>query len=373
MIFISHKSIVDDDFILELVDVLKSNDITYWIAPECVGNNEDYAEVITKAIISCEYFLLVLSEEAQNSKHIRKEVGIALDLNKPFIVLKRGDFSLSYRYKYLLEAHQFFDFDFDAPDYTELIEKCKCGEPIVSMELNKVPRRSITIMRGDFHDNIDNIIENSPEILPHTVFAIGIDRSSLLSVSSNQGILKCVYTYLRDKYNISVNELQSLVNEAKKEQLGYAEEHMSFQFKDSVLIKVPICKNSLVGKNTEHVLQLLLIANSQKKSDFYKSHDTDAVEGIDSREIIIEVFNKCSTLGSAAENLFLGAMGTNGLSFPYEVITAEIMNCFAYSGRTNSMPENLYFSVREEDMEKHNITTDEILTYISRIVYFFKN
>ena len=102
------------------------------------------------------------------------------------------------------------------------------------------------------------------------------------------------------------------------------------------------------------------------------NRDVDAVEGIDSRQIIIEVFNKCKELGTQAETLFIGAMGTNGLSFPYEVITAEILNCFVYSHRVGITPYNLYYSVRESDMKQTDLTLDDIMSYITKILKFFK-
>jgi hypothetical protein len=163
--------------------------------------------------------------------------------------------------------------------------------------------------------------------------------------------------------------LQILIDQAKQDQLGYAPEQ-SFRFKDSVLIRVPIKDYDGSGKKSH--IQILLVANSQKNASYQLSHDLDDVEGIDSREIIIEIFNKCRKLGDCAQNLFVGAMGTNGLSFPYEVITAEILNCFAHAQRVHTRPYSLFYSVREEDLMQAGLTLDEIMQYISTVTHFFR-
>ena len=100
------------------------------------------------------------------------------------------------------------------------------------------------------------------------------------------------------------------------------------------------------------------------------------MEGIDSREIIISVFNKCRELeadGHPVCSLFIGAMGTNGLSFPYEVALSEILNCYVYAQRLGTDPRNLYFSMRSVDMTRAGLTVEEILSYITTIVKFFRN
>lgn len=98
----------------------------------------------------------------------------------------------------------------------------------------------------------------------------------------------------------------------------------------------------------------------------------DEIEGIDSREIVIKVFNKCNLLNDRVNTLFIEAMGTNGLTFPYEVITAEILNCFGYAMCCDYYPHNLYYSVREADTKKAGLTVGNILSYITKIVQFFK-
>lgn len=367
MIFISHKSEPDHPRALQIAGVLGDHGISSWLAPESVPPGADFAQEIPRALITCEYFLLILSEEAQNSIHVRKEIGIAQNLNKPFIILKVGDFPLSYTFQYLLQDNQFMPFDWANPDYGPLIEKCRLGERQVDMEISQSPRRAFHILRGDFQENMEYLISRQPEALAHTVFAMGIDRSGDLGISSNKGIVKWVCKHLQERYGIPLSTLQQLTDRAKAEQLGLTDPATPLRFRDTVLVRLPIT----LSDGTQHLLKLMFIANSQKNSNYAITGNVDEVEGVDSREIIIEVFNQCRQLGEEAHSLFIGAMGTNGLSFPYEVITAEILNCFVFAQRRRCMPRDLYYSVREADMKSAGLTTDEILSYISKTVTFF--
>ena len=157
-------------------------------------------------------------------------------------------------------------------------------------------------------------------------------------------------------------QLQELVDNAKLTQLGLHSVDDLLDYGDIILIKIPIL---------ESYFQLLLVANSQKSAEYVTTHNVDCVEGIDSREIILKVFNYCNQLGDDAESVFLGAMGTNGLSFPYEVITAEIMNCYLYSVKLGKPPVNLFFSVRSEDMVKTGVTSQAIYNYVGNVISFF--
>jgi hypothetical protein len=298
-------------------------------------------------------------------------VDLAIKYHKPIIPLQIGACAITETYEYLLSGIQKKAL-FQEADYAELLEKCRLGERVVSMNTKNADQgalRSFTIIKGGFQENMALFLKDYPKKLKHTVFAIGIDRSGRLDMSSSKGILRAVLRYLSETFSISMETLQILIDQAKQDQLGYAPEQ-SFRFKDSVLIRVPIKDYDGSGKKSH--IQILLVANSQKNASYQLSHDLDDVEGIDSREIIIEIFNKCRKLGDCAQNLFVGAMGTNGLSFPYEVITAEILNCFAHAQRVHTRPYSLFYSVREEDLMQAGLTLDEIMQYISTVTHFFR-
>lgn len=384
MIFISHKNDPDHEYAYKIAQLLKDNEITCWIAPESIPKGLDHTVEITNAINACEIFLLVLTKNTDKSVYTRLELSFAIDHHKKIVPVQIGEFQLSDVYKYLLNDRQIMPFDFSEAKCKELVDECKKGERIVNMEISKNPMRTLYLIKGGFSENMDFIIKERPVELNHTVFAMGIDCSSILDLSSTVGILKSVLGYLDSNFGITTKELQAMINHAKIEQLHHADCNQKMNYKDTIVVSIPISINET--KQFDN-LQLLLIANSRKADNW--NGDVDKVVGIDSREIILEVFKKCDELGERAENLVIGAMGTNGTGYPYEVVTAEILNCFVYAKRKSedaaktkhddkgsarvSSPLNLWYSVRQADMIKWGLTSDEILSYISTVVSFFKD
>ncbi|MBR5144222.1 MAG: toll/interleukin-1 receptor domain-containing protein [Clostridia bacterium] len=370
MIFLSHKSDPNHEHALLIKSKLEEQGYQCWLAPECVSPGGDFAEEVPQAINLCEMFILILSKETSKSSHVRKEIIMAINHKKYIIPLKIEDFDMDDTLTYLLANIQVEPFGFTDDDFKWLFEKCKLGEKYVVIEISKNPSRTISIMKDDFQLNMLKFIEERPEELGKTVFAMGIDCSSILNISTTQGIIKHVCEFLLSEYGITTSYLQELINNAKIEQLHHKSPYMEMKYKDIVIIKVPIPKKNQPTKH--NILNLLLIANSRKSSTYSISKNVDDVEGIDSREIVIEIFNKVIEISDEFSNLFIGAMGTNGLKFPYEVITSEILNCYIHAYRCECGPRHLFYSVRDTDMKKAGITTHEIFSYISAVVKFIK-
>lgn len=362
MIFISHKSDPDHKYALKLKEVLAANDIESWVAPEDVPLGQNFAFEITKAIKGCDSFLLILTNECQRSIHVSKEVNLAIKYNKNIlpVTIASDRVELTDEYDYLLQNVQAKIVDFEHENFSELLDELKADARIYSAEISK--NHYFTMIKGDYQQNMKYLIDNNSVDLEKTAFAMGIDGSSLLELSSNKGILRYVCEFLHNEYNVSIDFLQNEINEAKMSQLKHASPDLPMQYGDIVYIKVPISDGRRIG--------LMLVCNSNKKESYYVSKDLDDVEGIDSRIIILKVFNKCAELGDIATNLVIGAMGTNGLSFPYEVITAEILNAYIYSVRQNIMPINLFYSVRHIDMENANVKPEKVYKYIRNVTQF---
>ncbi len=62
--------------------VLEINGIECWIAPDSIPAGTDYASVIQEALENCLVFVLLLSENSQNSIWVTKELEQALNLGK---------------------------------------------------------------------------------------------------------------------------------------------------------------------------------------------------------------------------------------------------------------------------------------------------
>ena len=86
--FISYKS---DDFeeACWVKKVLIENGISCWMAPDSIPGGSSYADEIDDAINNCTVFVLVLSEKAQQSKWVKKELDRAINTSKlvlPFMI-----------------------------------------------------------------------------------------------------------------------------------------------------------------------------------------------------------------------------------------------------------------------------------------------
>ena len=69
--------------------ILEKNGISCWMAPESIKGGLSYAIEIPKAIKECRIFVVILSEKAQNSKWVPREIDQAINYNKiimPFAI-----------------------------------------------------------------------------------------------------------------------------------------------------------------------------------------------------------------------------------------------------------------------------------------------
>ncbi len=93
-VFISYSSAE-----LEIADkirrTLESNGISCWMAPESIPAGSDYAKEIPRAINACKAFLLVLSDAAQRSSWVPKEVGLAIGKRKTVVPFHIDDSQIS--------------------------------------------------------------------------------------------------------------------------------------------------------------------------------------------------------------------------------------------------------------------------------------
>lgn len=87
-IFISYKA-EEFDEANSVKTALEENGISCWMAPMSIKGGLSYASEIPKAIRNCKVFVLVLSEKAQSSNWIPRELDQAINENKiimPFMI-----------------------------------------------------------------------------------------------------------------------------------------------------------------------------------------------------------------------------------------------------------------------------------------------
>lgn len=81
MVFISYSS-KDYAIATKIRNKLRENNINCWMAPDSIPGGSDYAHEIPSAIESCDYFLIALSENSQQSVWVPKELDLAITAKK---------------------------------------------------------------------------------------------------------------------------------------------------------------------------------------------------------------------------------------------------------------------------------------------------
>lgn len=86
--------------------LFKKHNIEVWMAPYDIPPGSKYAQVINKAIKDCACFILMLSEESQNSVWVAKEVERAVNYRKPIIPVKLDESVLNDEFEFYISTDQ---------------------------------------------------------------------------------------------------------------------------------------------------------------------------------------------------------------------------------------------------------------------------
>lgn len=86
-VFISYSS-KDIIEVNKVINMLNDAGIKYWKAPEMIPAGSNYAREIPKAISECAVFLLIISDEAQKSIWVEKEIDCAINNRKTIVPFK---------------------------------------------------------------------------------------------------------------------------------------------------------------------------------------------------------------------------------------------------------------------------------------------
>ena len=89
-VFISHAS-EDEAVAGRICGLLEARGVSCWMAPRDVAPGHDYMEAIAEAIIGCSALLLLLSENANRSRHVASEVERAFSRDKRIIPVRLGN------------------------------------------------------------------------------------------------------------------------------------------------------------------------------------------------------------------------------------------------------------------------------------------
>jgi hypothetical protein len=107
-VFISYEH--NDKKIADAIcSALESKGIQCWIAPRDILPGMDYAEVLPQVLNEIKIMILVFSSKANDSPHVRREVGRAVDNKITIIPFRIDDVKPSAAMEYLISAPQWLD------------------------------------------------------------------------------------------------------------------------------------------------------------------------------------------------------------------------------------------------------------------------
>lgn len=89
-VFISYSR-KDQEVADYLCDFLKENDIEYWIDREGIFSSNNYKELIVDAIEVSKAVIFISSVNSNSSINVIREIGYAVNMNKPILPLKLDD------------------------------------------------------------------------------------------------------------------------------------------------------------------------------------------------------------------------------------------------------------------------------------------
>lgn len=95
---------------------LESSGFVCWFAPLSMHGNRDFTDEIPKAIKNSKAFLLLMSEAAQSSKWVKRELGTADDWDVPIYTLFLEDFEVEDKFKFVLRFNQHYSVPKDGPE-----------------------------------------------------------------------------------------------------------------------------------------------------------------------------------------------------------------------------------------------------------------
>jgi formylglycine-generating enzyme required for sulfatase activity len=106
--FISYST-RDTERAQRVCDLLEQQGLTCWIAPRDVRRGYEYKAEIVNGIENSRLMVLLLSKNANESKHVHREVNIADESGKPILPVRLEKINPSANLKYVLSAQQYFE------------------------------------------------------------------------------------------------------------------------------------------------------------------------------------------------------------------------------------------------------------------------
>ncbi len=152
-IFISHSS-KDAEFAQGICELIERNNVKCFIAPRDIRSGREYAEELVNGIDHSSAMILLMSENANHSPHVLREVERAVSKNIPILVYKLEDTALSKSMEYFLMTHQWINAQGDE-NYVDILrfvndlkdrhrpENLATGEQQMNADHNSAKHRNV--------------------------------------------------------------------------------------------------------------------------------------------------------------------------------------------------------------------------------------
>lgn len=118
-VFISYST-KNVNIALEIAEILKENNISYWMAPESIPPTSDYVKEISKALMNISILLVVLTKDAENSSWVPSEISSAKGSKKILLGYKPTEYILGDDFNFLFQRSQIYS-AYNDPDYKNTI------------------------------------------------------------------------------------------------------------------------------------------------------------------------------------------------------------------------------------------------------------
>lgn len=130
-IFISHSS-VDAEGAMKICELLERNGTKCFIAPRDIRSGREYAEELVNGIDHSAAVILLMSDNANHSPHVLREVERAVSKSIPILVYKLEEVALSKSMEYFLMTHQWINAQSDenCVDILRFVEDLKKQEDL---------------------------------------------------------------------------------------------------------------------------------------------------------------------------------------------------------------------------------------------------
>ncbi len=104
-VFISYRS-SEEEIACQMRDAMQRQGYACWMAPDSIPAGSDYQEEIAGALRQVSVVALLLTPQAEQSRWVSKEVGVAIGNGHAILPYQPYDYPLSEKFRFLLEGAQ---------------------------------------------------------------------------------------------------------------------------------------------------------------------------------------------------------------------------------------------------------------------------